>query len=270
VAVLSVTLAIFFAMRDPADSAPRTAQAQSSPSALPPAEEGTERNTEVKVTTAPPAARAENTPVPQELIPEEIAPPAVPVAAPPRPVASRAVPSGRAPTPRTRGGDRPTQVSATTPARPSPDDSGSAGVGLPDDADARRRDYTPAARDPAKARALVARGQSAVTSGRWTQAEKDFRGAVDSDPENADALAGLAEAEFENARYPSALRNARAAVRRNPRLLKPHVVLGMTALKLGRYEEAVRAYEKALTIEPGNRGLQEDIEIARSRLAGNK
>jgi serine/threonine protein kinase len=275
VAVLSVTLAIFFAMRDPAESAPRTALAQP-PSSLPsaPAHEGD--GTQVKVTTAPPAARAENTPVPQELIPTELPPPAAtPPPAAARPVASRAVPAGRALTPRSRGSDRPSQIAATTPARPSPDDNdgtaGGIGNGTADDGDARRRESAPAAaRDPAKARALVVRGQSAVSSGRWTQAEKDFRGAVDADPENAEALAGLAEAEFENARYPSALRNARAAVRRNARLLKPHVVLGMTALKLGRYEEAVRAYEKALSIEPGNRGLQEDIEIARSRLAGNK
>ena len=265
VAVLSVTLAIFFAMRDPAESAPRTATAQPlpAPTVVPSPPSSVMPAAPAPTPPAEPSAAAENVPVAVEPLasPPASAPPAARV--PPRSAGGGRPQSGRSPA---RGTDRPSGT-AVAAARPGSGESGSFEE-TASDPDSRRLPATPAPRDPAKARALVARGQSAVLSGRWTQAEKDFRGAVDADPDNAEALAGLAEAEFENARYQSALKNARAAVRRSPRVLKPHVVLGMTALKLGRYEEAVKAYEKALSLDPGNRGVQEDIEIARARLQG--
>jgi tetratricopeptide (TPR) repeat protein len=156
----------------------------------------------------------------------------------------------------TRPSERPTPIAATPPRTlPAP----------PDDEGTRR---APPPRDPSKAKALVARGQQALIAGRATQAEKEFREAAEADPENVEALAGRAEAEFENAKYDAALRSARAATRRSARVPKYHVLLGTAAFKLGRFDEALKAYERAQSLAPDDRGIRDYIETTKSKMGG--
>ena len=270
VAVLSVTLAIFFAMRDPEQTAPRSAVAEAS---TPPAA------TAPVITPTPVRSdRSDSDPSP---MPPTYAPDDPGVAQPSgggetatvlrRPVNSPREAQGRPGSTSASGrsvaqlkpgrpsSERPTPSATTAPRTlPATDDDG---------AGARPRAPTP--RDPAKAKALVARGQQALTAGRATQAEKEFREAVDADPDNVEALAGRAEAEFENAKYEAALRSARAATRKNGRVARYHSLVGTAAYKLNRFDEALKAYERALTIAPDDKSIREYIEITRKKMSGD-
>jgi serine/threonine protein kinase len=280
VAVLSVTLAIFFAMRDPEQGVPRSSVAEA---LTPPASAAATSRQPVPTTHVPPRsapapATAESTvsvptpvppppPVPSELIPSEPEPPPVasPRVASSRPSASPAGTrsggtgrpvSGMKPVASGRPSERPTPIAATPPRTlPAP----------PDEEGVKR---APASRDPSRAKALVARGQQALIAGRATQAEKEFREAAEADPDNVEALAGRAEAEFENAKYDAALRSARSATRKNARVPKYHVLLGTAAFKLGRYDEALKAYERAQTLAPDDRGIRDYIETTKSKMSG--
>jgi serine/threonine protein kinase len=135
-------------------------------------------------------------------------------------------------------------------------------------AQGHRKRPAPLARDPARARAAVARGTQALAAGRIAQAANDFSEAVEADPHNVQALAGHAEAEFENARYESALRSARVAARLAPRAPKHHVLLGDAHYKLGQYQQALRAYQRALSLAPQDSSIQASIERVTAKLPG--
>jgi serine/threonine protein kinase len=271
VAVLSVTFAIFFAMRDPVESQAGSAggapTAPTAPGAVRPVHAapatGAVAQAPLAASEAPVAPRtapaATSTPEPVPPIPVPA------LAAPPAPQRPPVMGVKRPPV----VASRPPRVERPTPATSSPARMPSAVAPRHDP------DEMPAApaRDPVKARALVARGQQALIAGRATQAEKEFREAVDADPDNVDALAGRAEAEFENAKYEAALRTARTATRKSSRVPKHHVLVGLAAFKLGRFDEALQAYERALRLAPEDRSIRDYIETTRTRMgnsAGNK
>ncbi len=123
------------------------------------------------------------------------------------------------------------------------------------------------ARDPAKAQQAVAKGIEALSAGRLAQAAKGFAAAMAADRTNADAVGGMAEVSFEEARYSEAMDFARQATRLAPRSAKHLVILGDAYFKLGRFDEAVRAYVRAETLAPGDATIKSRREQASARLA---
>jgi serine/threonine protein kinase len=274
VAVLSVTLAIFFAMRDPEQGSPRSAVAE----ALSPAAAAAAANRAPPPTVTPPAPTITPRPPPAAASPAPVAElptpvpatPPVPVEPSPNPAPPRPAgppPRGAPVSGRAVAGLKPASSGGRPSERPTPTAARAPGT-MPASPEEEGQRRAPAPRDPAKAKALVARGQQALVAGRATQAEKEFREAADADPENVEALAGRAEAEFENAKYDAALRSARAATRRNGRVPKYHVLVGTAAFKLGRYDEAMKAYERAQALAPDDRGIHDYIETTRSKMGG--
>jgi tetratricopeptide (TPR) repeat protein len=161
---------------------------------------------------------------------------------------------------------------AAVPAASSPGfEGGEAGADrLRGDGGRRRRELSAStapreAGEPRKgAREAIARAEQALGVSRFAVAAKEFAAAVDSDPSNARAYAGLAEAEWENARYEESLRAARQAAMREPGVASHHVLVGNAAIKLGRQTEAVRAYERALSIKPGDKSIKASLDFART------
>jgi hypothetical protein len=268
VAVLSVTFAIFFAMRDPIESQAGSAAAEHAPTApgrQSPAATAGGSGAVAHEPSAPgptPVAVAPHTAPAATSTPEPVQPIPVPIEDVPAPPAARPPVMGVKRPPvvasRPQRVERPTP--SVTPARLPP--------ALPSREDPL--EMPAPARDPGKARALVARGQQALIAGRSTQAEKEFREAAEADPENVDALAGRAEAEFENAKYESALRTARAATRKSSRIPKHHVLVGLAAFKLGRFDEALQAYERALRLAPDDRTIRDYIDTTKTRMGAAK
>jgi Flp pilus assembly protein TadD len=71
---------------------------------------------------------------------------------------------------------------------------------------------------------------------------------------------------FERARYSEAMDYARQAARLAPAAARHQVILGDSYYKLSRFEEAVKAYEKAETLAPKDSSIKERRERARSRI----
>jgi hypothetical protein len=124
----------------------------------------------------------------------------------------------------------------------------------------------PAAIDSAAARALVQRGLHAMEGGRIKQAADEFQKATLADPTNGAAWLGLSEVAFQDSRYVDALEHARKAARYAPRAARSHEALGLSAFKLGRYQEALRAYERARALDPRNPGIADEITRVKMKL----
>jgi serine/threonine protein kinase len=254
VAALSVGLTVFFATRDPDAPSPPTARPATSavaPAAAAPV---------VTPPVTPPAPAVE--PVPAGTTTAAVAPAETPAAA--------TKTAGRTPSTATSSTpiEMPAEGVATVPADRTRTDSAR-----------RRREpaVAPVPREPREPRELrdppeprrgakeaIARAEQALGVSRFSVAAKEFAIAVENDPGNARAYAGLAEAEWENARYDESLRAARQAAMREPGVASHHVLVGNAAIKLGRQSEAVRAYERALTLKPGDKSIKASLDFART------
>jgi serine/threonine protein kinase/tetratricopeptide (TPR) repeat protein len=106
--------------------------------------------------------------------------------------------------------------------------------------------------DPARARRLVAEGRRLLDQGQLAGARGQFQAAVQANPADAGAYAGLAQVAFEEARYSATVELARRVVTMNPRQVQGHILLGDAYYKLLRYDEARRAWERALQLDPDN------------------
>jgi serine/threonine protein kinase len=265
VAALSVGLTVFFATRDsdnPSDP-PRTA-AQPPATAAPTTVAGTTAApspaTQPLAPATPPASAAVGGPVALPVAP------AVPTGSG-EPTAGVARPGG----PAALGANVHTSGRAQPAERPQP-----AEEVVPERGRERRRsrdrNLPPVAattREPSEARIksareAIARGEQALGASRFTVAAKEFLQAVESDPTSARGYAGLAEAEWENARYEESLRAARQAAAREPNVASYHMLVGNAAIKLQRQAEAVRAYEKAASLRPGDKSIRASLEFARN------
>jgi serine/threonine protein kinase/predicted negative regulator of RcsB-dependent stress response len=142
----------------------------------------------------------------------------------------------------------------------------SAATEEPAAASPRKRLAPAAARDPSAARAAVERGKLAMNALRPGQAEHEFADAVSADGQNVEALAGLAEAQFENARYESALQSARAATRKAPHEARYFMLLGDAHFKLNQYQDALKAYQKALALGPKSSRIALRIKGVKAKL----
>ena len=125
-------------------------------------------------------------------------------------------------------------------------------------------EHTP--RDRALSTKAAADGASALSRGDLVRAQVAFDRAVHADPTNPDAVAGLAEVAFENARYTDALDYGRRAVRIQPRAPRYQIVVGDAYFKLLRYDEALAAYQRALSQAPGDSGIKARIGRVKARL----
>ena len=244
VAALSVVLALFFAFRDPDEAKVGVAVGTS------PAQDST------PTLSVPLARSAERTQVGQ---PSYVSGPAPKPADDVRPGVAAPLPP---PDDGGSGSEESPTPSATAPPGPTVHPPQASQESEPPSRFKRRREP----RDPAKARAAVARGMEAFRLGRYTQAQKEYQAAVVADPGNVDALFGLAESQFENAEYEGAFRSARDAARRRH---KPeyHVLLGHALYKLKRFPQALKAYERAAHLDPGNSSYQQYLQEIREKLA---
>ena len=106
---------------------------------------------------------------------------------------------------------------------------------------------------------LILMGTASARMGRADAAATHYEHAVEIEPGNPDALDHLAKARFEAKRYEEALALYRALLEIRPEGAATHSNLGATLYYLGRPEDALRSFERALSLDPG-------LEIARSSL----
>ena len=87
--------------------------------------------------------------------------------------------------------------------------------------------------------------------GRYEEAEKHLRRAVDLNSRYAPAFLNLGESLRKRGRYKEALEAYLAAVRIDPDYPLPYVAIGYVLFELERYEGAVSSMKRALSLQPG-------------------
>jgi len=140
---------------------------------------------------------------------------------------------------------------AAAPARPRPAPTGE--QPLPEEQS-----------DPTRAKQLVGEGRRALSEGKLADARERFLAALKASPRNPAALTGLASVAFEQASYPQAIELARKALGQSRGEVQAQLVLGDACFNLLRYDEARKAWEEVLRLDPGNRSAARRLEKLKS------
>jgi tetratricopeptide (TPR) repeat protein len=149
----------------------------------------------------------------------------------------------------------------------------------PEDKTARRRSgqQTPAvaaalppwptdsAQHRARTHALLAEGDDLLRRGRLADARQRYLSTLSLSPREARAVVGLATVAFEQARYTQAVELGERAVRLDAGGVQAHLLLGDAYYKLLRYDDARRAWERVLSLEPGNRRATQRMAMLKQR-----
>ncbi|MBN1947371.1 MAG: tetratricopeptide repeat protein [Bradymonadales bacterium] len=117
-----------------------------------------------------------------------------------------------------------------------------------------------------QSRLLTVQAEEALRNTEYSLAEDLFTEAIDLDPRNARAQAGLGDVYFQRQDFSGARRAHRRAISFSRNNASYYSRLGMDYFRLGSYLEAIRSWERALELDPGDENAQRYIEIARERL----
>ena len=102
-------------------------------------------------------------------------------------------------------------------------------------------------------------GQAAQELGRSGDAADHYARALEIDPRDAEALDHLAMLRFGQQQYAAAHELYQTLAEITPDTAQTHANLGATLYHLGRPKEAVRSYERAVSLDP-------TLEAARSAM----
>lgn len=102
---------------------------------------------------------------------------------------------------------------------------------------------------------LKEKGNAALASGNYEEAIKYYSAAIDLDPKNHVLFSNRSAAHAKASNYAAALEDANKTVSLNPSWSKGYSRKGSALAYLGKYEDAIAAYERGLELEPGNQQL---------------
>jgi tetratricopeptide (TPR) repeat protein len=114
----------------------------------------------------------------------------------------------------------------------------------------------------------VCRGTKAMNRRDFEHALTHFNRAIDLDPSFAEAYNQRAIVHYLSERYEESVEDCRKAVSRMPSHFGAWAGMGHCFAHLGRHEEAIRSYEKALEINPRLEGVRQGIESLREKAGG--
>ena len=114
----------------------------------------------------------------------------------------------------------------------------------------------------------VCRGSKALNRRDFEHALTHFNRAVDLDPSFAEAYNQRAIVHYLSERYAESIEDCHRTVSRMPSHFGAWAGMGHCYAHLGKHEEAIRSYEKALEINPRLEGVRQGIESLREKSAG--
>jgi hypothetical protein len=123
-------------------------------------------------------------------------------------------------------------------------------LGPREDGDDRAADPKLARARSAEAAPMLAACHAAFADGRMKDAEAACTAARDANPESAEAYGLLAHALYNRAHRREALLAAEHAVKINPKWADAYVIIGGVHQDAGEIDDAKRAYERYLELEP--------------------
>jgi serine/threonine protein kinase len=123
----------------------------------------------------------------------------------------------------------------------------------------------PAALAAVSARELLRSGQTLLKAQRYGEAADTFKRLLGARKERGMALVGLGNIAFQRKSYGDAVTRAREAVKAGGGI-EARLLLGDALFRLQKYDEARRAYEEALRLDPANDTAKRGLELASRRL----
>ncbi|RUP49773.1 hypothetical protein BC936DRAFT_141527 [Jimgerdemannia flammicorona] len=120
--------------------------------------------------------------------------------------------------------------------------------------------------DIEKAEGLKAAGNRKVTDRNYPEAIKLYSEAIKLNPSNAVYYANRAAAYSQQGDHDSAIVDSLKAAEVDPKYSKAYSRAGHAYFSLGKYQEAVDAYEKGLTLDPQNPTMKKSLETAKAKL----
>ncbi len=120
--------------------------------------------------------------------------------------------------------------------------------------------------DRSKARDLAKRARAAYSRGDVSTAQTLYEAAMREDANNHTIHAGLGQVYFDKAAYSKAVRYQGNAVRLKPSRIDYRISLGQSYYRLGRYQDAIKAWEAVLAKDPNNKNARQYIQLARRKL----
>lgn len=116
-----------------------------------------------------------------------------------------------------------------------------------------------------QAGSTLSRARALVEAGEPERAARIYEDLVNAFPNDTGLLLKLAVARFQAAQYRQAISLCRQAVRRDPKLAPFWLFLGASHYKLGQFDEAARALQRVLELQPGERNAE--LMLAESLLS---
>ena len=110
------------------------------------------------------------------------------------------------------------------------------------------------------------KGNAAFGAGRYAEAAKHFTLAINLDKANHILYSNRSGAFAAMGDGTRALSDADACVKKAPNWAKGYSRRGAAYVVLGRYKDAIEAYNAGLAIEPGNAGLQKGLDDLRQSI----
>jgi tetratricopeptide (TPR) repeat protein len=99
---------------------------------------------------------------------------------------------------------------------------------------------------------------------RYVEARAAFEKLLAAKPTKGAALAGLAQIAFQEKNYKEAVEHAKESARTGGGV-EARVLLGDAYFKLDRFEEAKKAYNEALKLDPNNRVAGQGLRLVESQ-----
>ena len=127
-------------------------------------------------------------------------------------------------------------------------------------------DASSAPETSAKAKKWIDMGREHLAAARYDAARKAFQKALDLDESSHAALAGLSDVAFQTGDMTRAVLFGKRAVKLAPKVARYHVSLGNAYFDLVRYKDAVRHWNLALKIRPGDASIKKKLALAREKL----
>lgn len=110
-------------------------------------------------------------------------------------------------------------------------------------------------------------GNNAMAQRNFTEAIAKYTDAIALDPTNVVYFSNRAAAYTSNQELENAVRDAERAIELDPSAPKPYSRLGLAQFSLGRYEEAMQAYERGLAVEGSSKldAMQRGYDTSKQR-----
>ena len=117
-------------------------------------------------------------------------------------------------------------------------------------------------------RSKVNKGIEAFQQEQWEEALNHFREALKADPENPLLHFNIGDAYYKMGKYEEALQAYQKAILTRDVTLQENAYynLGNTYYQLQKYKEAVEAYKKALDLQPDDEAAKHNLELVRAKL----